>query len=161
MSQEVEVKIKVDTAKAVTDVNKLGDAFDNTAQDAQEAQKVFSKAGNGVEVEQSIAGLKQLKRELKNTAVGSAEFKKLYNDIDDLEDKLKSAKNTSSDWVDSLEQAGGPLGMVGASINKAKVATQSFGGALKATGIGLIVSFLFTISPKLRTISILYLSPTY
>jgi hypothetical protein len=142
MSQEVEVKIKVDTAKAVTDVNKLGDAFDNTAQDAQEAQKVFSKAGNGVEVEQSIAGLKQLKRELKNTAVGSAEFKKLYNDIDDLEDKLKSAKNTSSDWVDSLEQAGGPLGMVGASINKAKVATQSFGGALKATGIGLIVSLL-------------------
>jgi hypothetical protein len=142
MSQEVEVKIKVDTAKAVTDVNKLGDAFDNTAQDAQDAQKVFSKAGNGVEVEQSIAGLKQLKRELKNTAVGSAEFKKLYNDIDDLEDKLKSAKNTSSDWVDSLEQAGGPLGMVGAAINKAKVATQSFGGALKATGIGLIVSLL-------------------
>jgi len=142
MSQEVEVKIKVDTAKAVTDVNKLGDAFDNTAQDAQEAQKVFSKAGNGVEVEQSIAGLKQLKRELKNTAVGSAEFKKLYNDIDDLEDKLKSAKNTSSDWVDSLEQAGGPIGMLGAGLNRAKVATQSFGGALKATGIGLIVSLL-------------------
>ena len=142
MSQEVEVKIKVDTAKAVTDVNKLGDAFDNTAQDAQEAQKVFSKAGNGVEVEQSIAGLKQLKRELKNTAVGSAEFKKLYNDIDDLEDKLKSAKNTSSDWVDSLEQAGGPIGMLGAGLNRAKVATQSFGGALKATGIGLIVALL-------------------
>jgi hypothetical protein len=142
MSQEVEVKIKVDTAKAVTDVNKLGDAFDNTAQDAQDAQKVFSKAGNGVEVEQSIAGLKQLKRELKNTAVGSAEFKKLYNDIDDLEDKLKSAKNTSSDWVDSLEQAGGPIGMLGAGLNRAKVATQSFGGALKATGIGLIVALL-------------------
>jgi len=142
MAQEVEVKLKVETSKAVTDVNKLGDAFDNTAQDALDAQKVFSKAGNGVEVEQSIAGLKQLKRELKNTAVGSAEFKKLYNDIDDLEDKLKSAKNTSSDWVDSLEQAGGPLGIVGASINKAKVATQSFGGALKATGIGLIVSLL-------------------
>jgi len=142
MAQEVEVKLKIETSKAVSDVNKLGDAFDNTAQDALDAQKIFSKAGNGVEVEQSIAGLKQLKRELKNTAVGSAEFKKLYNDIDDLEDKLKSAKNTSSDWVDSLEQAGGPLGMVGASINKAKVATQSFGGALKATGIGLIVSLL-------------------
>jgi len=142
MSQEVEVKIKVDTSKAVSEVDKLGDAFDNTAQDAKDAQNVFSKAGNGVQVEQSIAGLKQLKRELKNTAVGSDEFKKLYRDIDDLEDKLKSAKNTSSDWVDSLEQAGGPLGMVGASINKAKVATQSFGGALKATGIGLIVSLL-------------------
>jgi hypothetical protein len=142
MSQEVEVKIKVDTGQAVNDVNKLGTAFDQSAQDAQEAQKVFSKAGNGVEVEQSLAGLKQLKRELKNTAVGSAEFKKLYNDIDDLEDKLKSAKNVSSDWVDSLAQSSGPLGLVGQGINSVKVATQSFGGALKATGIGLIVALL-------------------
>lgn len=142
MAQEVEVKIKVETSQAVNDVNKLGDAFDNTKTDAEEAQKVFSKAGNGVQVEQSISGLKQLKRELKNTAVGSEEFKKIYNQIDDLEDKLKSAKNVSSDWVDSLEQAGGPLGMLGAGLNKAKVATQSFGGALKATGIGLIVSLL-------------------
>lgn len=142
MAQEVEVKIKVETSQAVNDVNKLGDAFDNTKTDAEEAQKAFSKAGNGVQVEQSIAGLKQLKRELKNVAVGSDEFKKLYNDIDDLEDKLKSAKNTSSDWIDSLEQAGGPIGMLGAGLNKAKVATQSFGGALKATGIGLIVGLL-------------------
>jgi hypothetical protein len=93
-------------------------------------------------VEESIAGLKALKRQLKDTAAGSEEFKKLYNQIDDLEDKIKSAKNTSSDWVDSLEQAGGPLGMLGAGINRAKVATQTFGGALKATGIGLIVSLL-------------------
>jgi len=142
MSQEVEVKIKVSTGQAVTDVNKLGDAFDNTAKDAQEAQKSFSKAGNGVQVEQSIAGLKQLKRELKNVSVGSDEFKKLYNDIDDLEDKLKDAKKTSSDWVDSLEGAGGGLGMLGGAINKVKVATQTFGGALKATGIGILVGLL-------------------
>ena len=32
--------------------------------------------------------------------------------------------------------------MVGASLNRAKVATQSFGGALKATGIGLFVSLI-------------------
>jgi hypothetical protein len=142
MAQDIEVKVKVDTGQAVSDVNRLGDAFNSTASDAQDAQQVFAKSGNGVQVEQSIAGLKQLKRELKNVAVGSEEFKKLYNDIDDLEDKLKSAKNTSSDWVDSLENAGGPLGMVGAGINKVKVATQTFGGALKATGIGLIVALL-------------------
>ena len=142
MAQEIEVKVKVVTEQAVNNVDALGNAFDQTAKDAQDAQKVFAKAGNGVVVEESIAGLKQLKRELKNVAVGSEEFKKLYNDIDDLEDKLKSAKNTSSDWVDSLEQAGGPLGMLGAGINKAKVATQTFGGALKATGIGLIVALL-------------------
>ncbi|MEY3874538.1 MAG: hypothetical protein RL363_1259 [Bacteroidota bacterium] len=142
MAQEIEVKVKVTTEQAVNSVDKLGNAFDQTAKDAKEAQEVFAKAGNGVKVEESIAGLKQLKRELKNVAVGSEEFKKLYNDIDDLEDKLKSAKNTSSDWVDSLESAGGPLGMLGAGINRAKVATQTFGGALKATGIGLIVALL-------------------
>lgn len=91
-------------------------------------------------IEGSIAQLKQLKRELKNTAVGTEEFKRLYNEIDDLEDKIKSAKNVSSDWIDTLESAGGPIGMLGGALNKAKVATQSFGSALKATGIGLIVA---------------------
>jgi hypothetical protein len=65
----------------------------------------------------SIKQLKELKKELKNASVGSDEFKKIYNQIDDLEDKIKSAKNVSSDWVDSLEPAGGPLGMVGKGIN--------------------------------------------
>jgi len=93
-------------------------------------------------IEDSISQLKALKRQLKDTAAGSDEFKKLYNQIDDLEDKIKSSKNASSDWIDSLEQAGGPIGALGASLNRAKVATQSFGGALKATGIGLIVSLV-------------------
>lgn len=142
MAQEVEVKIKVDTSKAVSDMNTLGSAFDTTAQDAMQAEKAFHKAGAGVQVEQSIAGLKQLKRELKNTAVGSDEFKKIFNDIDDLEDKLKSAKNTSADFVDSLANSKGPLGMLGQGLNQVKVATQSFGGALKATGIGLVVALI-------------------
>jgi hypothetical protein len=90
----------------------------------------------------SIADLKALKRELKNTAAGSADFKRLVGEIDDLEDKLKSAKGAAADWIDSLESAGGPIGMVGAGLNKLKVSTQSFGAALKATGIGLIVSLL-------------------
>jgi hypothetical protein len=93
-----------------------------------------------VKTANSIADLKALKKQLKDTAAGSDEFKKLYNQIDDLEDKIKGTKNASSDWIDSLEAAGGPLGALGASLNKAKVATQSFGGALKATGIGLFVA---------------------
>jgi len=92
--------------------------------------------------EGSMAQLRELKKQLKETAAGSAEFKSLYNQIDDLEDKLKSSKNASSDWIDSLEGAGGPLGMLGAGLNKVKVATQSWGAALKATGIGLIVSLI-------------------
>jgi hypothetical protein len=93
-------------------------------------------------VNASISELKRLKRQLKDTEVGTDAFKNLFNQIDDLEDKIKSAKNTSSDFIDSLEMAGGPLGMLGGAINKAKVATQSFGGALKATGIGLLVALI-------------------
>jgi hypothetical protein len=90
----------------------------------------------------SIADLKALKKQLKETAAGSADFKRLVGEIDDLEDKLKSAKGAAADWIDTLESAGGPIGAVGAGLNKLKVSTQSFGAALKATGIGLIVSLL-------------------
>ena len=90
----------------------------------------------------SIAQLKELKKELKSTAAGSADFTRLVGEIDDLEDKLKGAKGAAADWIDSLESAGGPLGMVGSALNKLKVATTSFGAALKATGIGLIVTLL-------------------
>ena len=75
MAQEVEVKIKVTTDQAVNDVNKLGDAFDSSAKDAKEAEEAYNKAGSGIKVDESIAGLKQLNRELKNVAVGSEEFK--------------------------------------------------------------------------------------
>jgi len=91
-------------------------------------------------LEGSIAQLKELKKQLKQTAAGSAEFKALFGQIDDLEDKIKGAKGASSDWIDTLENAGGPLGALGGAINKAKVATQSFGAAFKAIGIGLLVA---------------------
>ncbi len=88
----------------------------------------------------SIAQLKALKKELRETAAGSAEFKRLANEIDDLEDKIKGSKAGAADWIDTLESAGGPIGAIGGALNKAKVATVSFGTALKATGIGLIVA---------------------
>ena len=88
----------------------------------------------------TIAELKELKKQLKETAAGSKEFKQLANEIDDLEDTIKGAKQGSADWIDTLESAGGPLGALGGAINKAKVATVSFGTAFKAIGIGLIVS---------------------
>ena len=91
-------------------------------------------------LEGSIAQLKELKLQLKKTAAGSEEFNKLYGQIDDLEDKIKSAKGASADWVDTLESAGGPLGALGGAINKAKVATKSFGAAFKAIGIGFLVA---------------------
>jgi hypothetical protein len=90
----------------------------------------------------SIAELKALKKELKGLSTSDVNFARVSNEIDDMEDKLKSAKNVSKDWIDSLESAPGPIGMLGRGLNTLKVSTQSFGAALKATGIGLIVSLL-------------------
>jgi hypothetical protein len=104
------------------------------------AKKITYEIDTKVNTEGSIAQLKALKKQLKETAAGSEEFTKIYNQIDDLEDKIKSAKGVSSDWIDTLESAGGPLGMLGGALNKLKLSTQSFGAALKATGIGLVVA---------------------
>ena len=93
----------------------------------------------------SIGRLRELKKELRAVPTGTAEWKKLYNEIDDLEDKIKGTRKASADWIDTLEGAGGPLGMLGGALNKLKVATTSFGAALKATGIGLLVSLIGTL----------------
>jgi hypothetical protein len=123
---QVVVEIKTDSTQATAEANKTKDEV----------------AGIGKAAAGSIAELKELKKALKNAAAGSEEFKTLYGQIDDLEDKIKGSKKASSDWIDTLESAGGPLGMLGGALNKAKVATTSFGAALKATGIGLIVSLV-------------------
>jgi hypothetical protein len=93
-------------------------------------------------VEATAANLRALQQQLKKTAAGTEEFKDLVGTIDDLQDKLKGAKAGASDWIDSLESAGGPLGMLGKGINSVKVATQSFGAAWKAIGIGALVSLI-------------------
>lgn len=93
-------------------------------------------------VDDSIKQLKELKKQLKEVPTGTEQWKKLYNEIDDLEDKIKGAKKGSADWIDTLENAGGPLGMLGKGLNSAKVAFTSLDTAFKATGIGLLVSLI-------------------
>lgn len=88
----------------------------------------------------STKKLRELKQALKEVPAGSAEWKKIYGEIDDLEDRLKGAKQGTDDWVDSLQNAGGPLGLLGRGINQTKVAFSSFNTALKASIIGLIAS---------------------
>jgi small nuclear ribonucleoprotein (snRNP)-like protein len=121
-----EIQIKPgDSAKTIGDLRN----------ELNEIPKAASKAAEG-----SIAQLKELKKQLKNTAAGSEEFKQLFNQIDDLEDKLKGSKKASADWIDTLASAGGPVGALGNALNTAKVSMTSFGSALKASGIGLLVA---------------------
>jgi hypothetical protein len=123
-----EIQIKPgDSAKTIGDLRN----------ELNEIPKAASKAAEG-----SIAQLKELKKQLKNTAAGSEEFTKLFNQIDDLEDKLKGSKKASADWIDTLASAGGPVGALGNALNTAKVSMTSFGAALKASGIGLLVAII-------------------
>ena len=142
MAQEVEVKIKVSTDKAVNDINKLGDAFDSTAKDAKDAQNVFEKTNDSLDLEPSINNLKQLKKELKAATVGTKDFDRLSMSIRDMEDAIGDAKKSNDDFLGQMENAGGPLGMLGKGIRSAETATSSFSGALKATGIGLVVALI-------------------
>jgi len=91
-------------------------------------------------IDQSMAGLKALKKQLRDTAAGSAEFKRLSAEIRDVEDAIAGAKLGADDFAGALEAAPGPVGKLFQGIKKVELATKSWGAALKATGIGLIVS---------------------
>jgi hypothetical protein len=91
-------------------------------------------------IEPSIKQLKELKKQLKETAAGSAEFKRLSANIKDVEDALEEAKVGAKSFADQLEEAPGPIGAIASGFRKLEIATKSFGAAFKAVGIGLIVA---------------------
>ncbi len=126
----------------MADINKVIviDVENKASQDLTQVSNDIEQIGS--KTQGSINELRQLKKELRNAAAGSEEFKRLFNEIDDLEEKIKGTKKASSDWVDSIAGMPGPLGSLGKAINGVKEGTVSFGAALKATGIGLIVSLL-------------------
>lgn len=93
-------------------------------------------------IEPSIKLLKELKKQLKETAAGSEEFKKLSKSIKDVEDALEEAKAGAKGFVDQLEDAPGVVGQIAGAFRKLEIATKSFGAAFKAVGIGLIVSLV-------------------
>jgi hypothetical protein len=105
-------------------------------------KKVKVEVDVELEIEPSLKGLRELKKELKNAAAGSEEFKKISAQIRDTEDALESAKFGADDLKGSFEAAPGPLGAVFRGLKQVEIATMSFGTALKATGIGLIVALL-------------------
>ena len=86
--------------------------------------------------------IRELNKQLRQTPEGTKEWNQIYNRIDDLKDRLEGSKKASSDLVDTLANAPGPIGVLGRAINGLKIATTSFGAALKATGIGLLVSLV-------------------
>ena len=104
------------------------------------AEKVEIDIEVNSNIEPSIKALKELKKQLKETAAGSDEFKRISKNIKDVEDSLEESRAGAKGFVDMLEEAPGPLGQLFGGLRKAEIATKGFGTALKATGIGLIVA---------------------
>lgn len=104
------------------------------------AEKVEVDIEVNSNIEPSIKALKELKKQLKETAAGSDEFKKISKNIKDVEDSLEESRAGAKGFTDMLEEAPGPLGQLFGGLRKAEIATKGFGTALKATGIGLIVA---------------------
>jgi hypothetical protein len=93
-------------------------------------------------LEPTIKNLRELKKQLRETAAGSKEFDKLSASIRDMEDSISDAKATNDDFLGQLENASGPLGMLGQGIRGAERTFSSFNGALKASIIGIIVGLV-------------------
>lgn len=90
--------------------------------------------------EATIKNLRALKRQLRDTAAGSEEFNRISAQIRDMDDAIKDASATSDDFLGYLENASGPLGILGRGIRGAEKNFSSFNAVLKASVIGLIAA---------------------
>jgi hypothetical protein len=90
--------------------------------------------------EATIKNLRALKRQLRETAAGSAEFDRISMAIREMDDAIKDASETSDDFLGYLENASGPLGVLGKGIRGAEKNFSSFNAVLKASVIGIITA---------------------
>jgi hypothetical protein len=104
------------------------------------AEKIKVQLDIESNIEPTIANLKLLKKQLKDTAAGSAEFNKISAQIRDLDDSIKDASATSDDFAGYLENASGPLGMLGKGLRGAEKSFSSFNAVLKTSVIGILVA---------------------
>ena len=97
----IAAEIKVDTGGAEKEVKDLKDGIE----------------GVGEAAANSIKELKELKTKLKEAAVGSEEFKKLKQTIDDTEEAINAAKIGAGNFADIVGNLPGPIGEIGGQVS--------------------------------------------
>jgi hypothetical protein len=107
-----------------------------------QTQTLQVRVDAAINAEGTLKSLRELKKLQRETVAGSAEFKKIQERINDIGDATKTAKGQSEDWIDSLAGAPGIVGQLGRGLDTMTSSTNKFGLALKATGIGLVVSLV-------------------
>ena len=80
------------------------------------------------DVEPSIAALKALKKQLKETAAGSEEFTALQKQIDDVQDSLAGARTGAGNFTEVLGQLPGPIGAIGGQASGLITTLKQFSG---------------------------------
>ena len=86
------------------------------------------------DVEPSLRQLKELKKQLKETAAGSTEFLNLQRQIDDVQDSLAGARAGAGNFADVLGTLPGPIGAIGGQLSGTIQTLKQF-GSLKLTNI--------------------------
>jgi|694.fasta_scaffold51491_3 hypothetical protein len=107
-----------------------------------QTQTLQVRVDAAINAEGTLKSLRELKKLQRETVAGSAEFKRIQERINDIGDATKTAKGQSEDWIDSLAGAPGIVGKLGRGLDTITSSTNKFGLALKATGIGLVVSLV-------------------
>ena len=155
-NQQVEQTIKTltDYEKVLDDLNKKktkpGITADELAAIDKQIKQMgddFKGAGNKIllvnqDLDVTAKNLKLLTKEQKTFAVGTDEYKRAADKIADFKEKLEGAKRTQISFGEQLEAAQGPIGTFFSGIEKVKNSFGTLGGAIKATGIGLLVSLV-------------------
>jgi hypothetical protein len=109
---------------------------------AKTTETLEVRINTAINAEGTLKDLRELKKLQRETVAGSDDFKRLQARINDIGDATKTAKGQSEDWIDALAGASGPLGSLGRGLDTITSSTNKWGLALKATGIGLIVSLV-------------------
>lgn len=97
-------------------------------------KRVKVKVDVETDVEPSLKQLRELKKQLKETAAGSEEFIRLQQQIDDVQDSLVSARTGAGNFAEVLGQLPGPIGQIGGQVG-GTIATLKQFSALKLTNI--------------------------
>lgn len=114
------------------------------------SKKVTVEVDIDIDVNPSLKALRQLKAQLKDTAAGSEEFKKITKQIKDVEDALEEGKVASKGWGDILEEASGPLGLIGKGIRQFEIGLKSLNTVAKSTIIGFIAAAVIALVEAFR-----------
>jgi hypothetical protein len=90
-------------------------------------KKIKVQVNVETDVEPSIAALKALKKQLKDTAAGSEEFVRLQQKIDDIQDSLVAARKGAGNFTDVLSGLPGPLGAISGQASNLITTFKQFG----------------------------------